>query len=244
MPPPLATMKMKKTTRWRVRARLALARRSGRISSAEAPVVPITLASRRPTARKRGVDERRARQRPAQADAARDHEQRAEERHEGQVLARRSRQSSRAAVGWQRNEVDDHRSAGGERERELVAVVLPEAARGTAAGRRSAGGRRRTAGPPRRACGRRRSRRRRVTWRARPWPRRAAPWLPRSRRRGPAPGATGGEELRIAGHAHLRHVEAGDLDLGRDAVADELADDPEGEAADRRRSSRCRRRPR
>ena len=45
-------MKMKKTTTCVVRARCALARSSGRMSSAEAPVVPMRLASSAPTARK------------------------------------------------------------------------------------------------------------------------------------------------------------------------------------------------
>jgi len=51
-PAPLATMKMKKMTMWRRRVRRALARSSGRIKSAEAPVVPTTLASTEPMAKK------------------------------------------------------------------------------------------------------------------------------------------------------------------------------------------------
>ena len=45
-------MKMKNTTMWVARERCALARSSGRISSADAPVVPTRLAS---TARPRGT---------------------------------------------------------------------------------------------------------------------------------------------------------------------------------------------
>ena len=45
------TMKMKKTITCTRRLRLSLARISGRISSIEAPVVPITLASSAPIAR-------------------------------------------------------------------------------------------------------------------------------------------------------------------------------------------------
>src|SRR5437763_374340 len=42
-----------------------------------------------------------------------------------------------------------------------------------------------------------------------------------------------GDELGVAGRAHLGDVEAGDLDLGGDAVAaEELADQLEGEAGD------------
>ena len=44
-------MKMKKTTTCVVRARCAFARKSGRMSSADAPVVPMMLASAAPMAR-------------------------------------------------------------------------------------------------------------------------------------------------------------------------------------------------
>ena len=47
-PPQFDTTKMKKTTTWVLRSRGALARSSGRISSTEAPVVPIAFASTAP----------------------------------------------------------------------------------------------------------------------------------------------------------------------------------------------------
>ena len=50
-PPMLLTMKMKKITTWALWRRLSLARISGRISSIDAPVVPMKLASSAPTAR-------------------------------------------------------------------------------------------------------------------------------------------------------------------------------------------------
>jgi hypothetical protein len=49
-PPQLETMKMKRTTRWTRLRRDSLARRSGRIRSTDAPVVPITLARTAPIA--------------------------------------------------------------------------------------------------------------------------------------------------------------------------------------------------
>ena len=60
-PPMLATRKMKKTTTWTLCWRHALARSSGRISSIDAPVVPIQLAITVPTARSAVLTERRAR---------------------------------------------------------------------------------------------------------------------------------------------------------------------------------------
>ena len=50
-PPALETMKMKNTTTCTTCLRLSLARISGRISSMEAPVVPMKLASTAPMAR-------------------------------------------------------------------------------------------------------------------------------------------------------------------------------------------------
>ena len=49
-PPMLATRKMKKTTMWALCARQMLARRTGRMSSIAAPVVPIQLARNVPIA--------------------------------------------------------------------------------------------------------------------------------------------------------------------------------------------------
>ena len=49
-------MKMKKTTTWALRLRAALARSSGRMSSIEAPVVPMKLASTAPMAEQAGVE--------------------------------------------------------------------------------------------------------------------------------------------------------------------------------------------
>ena len=51
-PPALETMKMKKMTTCATARRPSLALSSGRISTIDAPVVPITLASSAPTARK------------------------------------------------------------------------------------------------------------------------------------------------------------------------------------------------
>ena len=48
-PPALETMKMKKMTTWATCRRSSLARIRGRISSIEAPVVPMTLANTAPT---------------------------------------------------------------------------------------------------------------------------------------------------------------------------------------------------
>ena len=50
-PPRLLTRRMKNSGRWTLFFRPALMRRNGRISSTLAPVVPITLASRAPSAR-------------------------------------------------------------------------------------------------------------------------------------------------------------------------------------------------
>jgi hypothetical protein len=49
-PPALLTVKMKNTTTCATCLRLSLARMSGRISSIDAPVVPMTLASTEPAA--------------------------------------------------------------------------------------------------------------------------------------------------------------------------------------------------
>ena len=70
-PPALETMKMKNTTTWALWRRLSLARISGRISSMDAPVVPMKLASTAPIARMAGVEHRAAVQVAADVDAAR-----------------------------------------------------------------------------------------------------------------------------------------------------------------------------
>ena len=48
-PPQFATIKMKKMTMWATRLRPLLARKRGRISKTDAPVVPSTLASTAPS---------------------------------------------------------------------------------------------------------------------------------------------------------------------------------------------------
>ena len=78
---------MKNTTMCALRSRGAFARSSGRISSTDAPVVPIKLASTAPIAEQRrcstsGVPESE----PRTWMPPRDHEQRAEQQHERDVL--------------------------------------------------------------------------------------------------------------------------------------------------------------
>ena len=83
------TRKMKKTTTWALCRRSSLARSSGRISTIEAPVVPITLASTVPMARSAVLTAGRAVQVAAHEDAARDREQREQQDDERDVFEQR-----------------------------------------------------------------------------------------------------------------------------------------------------------
>ena len=85
-PPALLTMKMKKTTTCATCLRLSLARISGRISSIDAPVVPMKLASTAPMAMKRDVQRRAAVQVAAHVDAAGRREQRDQQDDERHVF--------------------------------------------------------------------------------------------------------------------------------------------------------------
>ena len=125
-PAPLATMKMKNTTMCVDRYRCSLARSIGRMSSADAPVVPTMLPSTAPSAKKRRVDERRPGQRATQADAARDREQRPEQRHERDVVDARPQQHL-APRGSATHQKHDHGRAQEQRQHQLVPVLLPEA---------------------------------------------------------------------------------------------------------------------
>ena len=125
MPAPFETMKMKKTTMWTLRSRLLVGaqqrpdqehRRAGGADEAR---------QQRADAEERGVDQRRARQRAAQVDAARDHEERAEQRDERHVLAQ-AWCSQCAPSCSDAEQVDDHRQARDQAQHQLVAVVLPE----------------------------------------------------------------------------------------------------------------------
>ncbi len=103
-------MKMKNTTTCTLCARLSLARISGRISSIEAPVVPIKLASTAPIARIAGVERRRAVQVAADVDAAGHGEQRREQDDERDVLGHQRMHQLRAG---QRGAEDQRRRAAG-----------------------------------------------------------------------------------------------------------------------------------
>ena len=86
-PPMLATRKMKNTTTCARCLRLSLARSSGRISSIDAPVVPITLASTRAQARAMPVlSAGEPCEIAADVDAARHREQREQQDDERQVF--------------------------------------------------------------------------------------------------------------------------------------------------------------
>ena len=79
------TRKMKKTTVCRTCSRSRFVWSKGRISTIDAPVVPIRLARSAPTAEDRGVDRGRGAQVPLDLEPAGDHvqaEQQDEERHE------------------------------------------------------------------------------------------------------------------------------------------------------------------
>ena len=137
-PPTLPTSRMKNTTacaRWR---RPSLAVSSGRISSIDAPVVPMTLASAAPSASSAVLTRRRAGERAAQADAAGDREQREQHGDERHVLehASRARRCAppRAAPNVER---ERHEERERPRRRELAVVRVPELRRERAARRRS-----------------------------------------------------------------------------------------------------------
>ncbi len=125
MPAPFETMKMKKTTMWTLRCRLSLARSSGRISSIDAPVVPMKLASSAPMPRNAVLTSGVPASDAAQVDAAGDDEERSEQRDEREVLAQRVVQPLLALVS-DRGQVEEHRQARDQTQDQLVAVVLPE----------------------------------------------------------------------------------------------------------------------
>ena len=80
------TRKMKKTTVWATCLRSRFVWSSGRMRSIDAPVVPMNDASSAPAAEERGVGARRRLEVALHEDAARDHEQRAEQDDERDVV--------------------------------------------------------------------------------------------------------------------------------------------------------------
>ena len=120
---------MKNTTTCTWCLRLSLARSSGRISSIDAPVVPMKLASTAPMARMAVFSPRRALEIAAHIDAARHRVQRRQQDHEGQVLG----QQRMHQVGQGRTRTE-HRCKGqqeGQRpgRRQLAEMPVPEMGR-------------------------------------------------------------------------------------------------------------------
>jgi len=106
-----------------------LARRSGRTSSAEAPVVPIGIREQRADAEQRAVEQRRAGERPAHVDPARDREQRAEQRDERDVCAGALDQPLDSVGAEREREIGQDRQRERERDQALVAIAVPEVRR-------------------------------------------------------------------------------------------------------------------
>ena len=126
-PPTLPTSRMKKTTACTRCRRASLAVRSGRISSIDAPVVPMTLARHGAQGEEAGVDRRGSGERAAKADAARDREQREQHGQERNILEQRSRGRRCAASRPRRTSRRTGPGAASDPDcRELAVVVVPE----------------------------------------------------------------------------------------------------------------------
>ena len=125
-PPTLPTSRMKNTTACTLCRRVSLAVSSGRISSIDAPVVPMTLASARAQREQAGVDRGRSGERAAKADAAGDREQREQHREERNVLEHdRVRDVVQRLAGAERRRERDEERERPQR-RDLAVVVVPE----------------------------------------------------------------------------------------------------------------------